>query len=70
MMARYRSYRSLSVVAVLLLLAAFVLLLLVAISLPIIKPIYILALQTATQVQGTTVTTQLRFGVWGVCGAK
>jgi len=63
-------YRPLSVVAVLLLLAAFVLLLLVAISLPIIKPIYILALQTATQVQGTTVTTQLRFGVWGVCGAN
>lgn len=66
-MARYRAISS---VAVFFLLAAFILLLLVAISLPIIKPIYILALQTTVQVQATTVTTQLRFGVWGVCAAK
>jgi len=66
-MARYRAISS---VAVFFLLAAFILLLLVAISLPIIKPIYILALQTTVQVQATTVTTQLRFGVWGVCAAN
>jgi hypothetical protein len=65
-----RGYRAISSVAVFFLLAAFILLLLVAISLPIIKPIYILALQTTVQVQATTVTTQLRFGVWGVCAAK
>jgi len=65
-----RRYRAISFVAVFFLFAAFLLLLLVAISLPIIKPIYILALQTTVQVQATTVTTQLRFGVWGVCGAN
>ncbi|KAF8633405.1 hypothetical protein AX17_004576 [Amanita inopinata Kibby_2008] len=63
-------HRALASFAIFLLLAAFVLLLLVAISLPIIKPIYILALQATTHVQGTVVATQLRFGVWGVCAAN
>ena len=63
-------YRTVSSIVIFLLLAAFVPLLLVAISLPILKPIYILALQTTAQVQTTTVATELRFGVWGVCAAK
>ncbi|PFH52172.1 hypothetical protein AMATHDRAFT_74453 [Amanita thiersii Skay4041] len=63
-------HRAIASISVSLLLAAFVLLLLVAISLPIIKPIYILALQSTIQVQHTTVATELRFGVWGVCAAN
>ncbi|KAF8627663.1 hypothetical protein AX15_004354 [Amanita polypyramis BW_CC] len=63
-------YRVVSSAAVFLLLAAFVPLLLVAISLPIVKFIYILALQTTTQVQTTTVATELRLGVWGICAAN
>ncbi|KAK2463094.1 hypothetical protein APHAL10511_004749 [Amanita phalloides] len=64
------SYRAASSIAVFLLLAAFVLLLLVGISLPIVKSIYILALQTTVQVQAATVKTELRFGVWGICAAN
>lgn len=48
---------------------AFVIMLFVSLSLPIIKDIYILDLQ-ATPFQGlpaTNTATRLRFGVWGVC---
>ncbi|KAA1470406.1 hypothetical protein DENSPDRAFT_836190 [Dentipellis sp. KUC8613] len=52
-----------------LLFSAFVLFLLVAISLPIIKPIYLLQIEaTPVGVQPATSTGDLlRFGVWGVC---
>ncbi|KAH7329828.1 SUR7/PalI family-domain-containing protein [Rhizoctonia solani] len=47
---------------------AWVLLLLVSISLPIIKPIYILEVDAVTtpSVQ-TSIATSIRFGVWGMC---
>lgn len=63
-----QGYRIISVVACLLLLASFILLLLVGLSLPIIKPIYLVVLQSAANAgPATRVATQLRFGVWGVC---
>lgn len=52
-----------------LLLCAFILFLLVALSLPIIKPIYLLQLDgiiTNNQPE-TSIGTQVRFGVWGLC---
>lgn len=51
-----------------LLFSAWVLLLLVSISLPIIKPIYILEVDAVTtpSVQ-TSIATSIRFGVWGMC---
>ncbi|KAF8678790.1 Dynactin, subunit p25 [Rhizoctonia solani] len=51
-----------------LLFSAWVLLLLVSISLPIIKPIYILEVdaKVSPSVQ-TSIATSIRFGVWGMC---
>lgn len=51
-----------------LLFSAWVLLLLVSLSLPIIKPIYILEVdaKVAPTVQ-TSIATSIRFGVWGMC---
>ncbi|KAI0050823.1 hypothetical protein FA95DRAFT_1555321 [Auriscalpium vulgare] len=52
-----------------LLLAAFILYLLAALSLPIIKGIYLLQLNAVpSQVEPlTSIGTELRFGVWGFC---
>ncbi|CAE7228490.1 unnamed protein product [Rhizoctonia solani] len=51
-----------------LLFSAWVLLLLVSLSLPIIKPIYILEVdaKVSPEVQ-TSIATSIRFGVWGMC---
>jgi hypothetical protein len=53
------------------LIAAFVLFLFVALSLLIIKTIFLLQLDghTASNVPATSVGTELRFGVWGFCAA-
>ncbi|KAI0822232.1 hypothetical protein BC628DRAFT_1293096, partial [Trametes gibbosa] len=51
------------------LLASFVLFLLVGLSLPIIKSIYLFTIKFATNPSQpvTSVATQLRLGVWGIC---
>ena len=56
----------------LILLAAFVLYLLPALSLPIIKPVYLLQINfnTAADQPTTSVATNLRFGVWGFCASS
>ncbi|KIP03724.1 hypothetical protein PHLGIDRAFT_227246 [Phlebiopsis gigantea 11061_1 CR5-6] len=65
-------FRGASIAAFLLLLAAFVLYLLAALSLPIIKPIYLLQINFATPADQppTSVATNLRFGVWGFCASS
>lgn len=67
-----KRYTVLVVAATLLLLAAFILQLLVALSLPIIKPVYLLAVvSTRTdEIVPTSIATQLRFGVWGYCATS
>lgn len=51
---------------------AFVLYLLPALSLPIIKPVYLLQINFATAANqpSTSVATNLRFGVWGFCASS
>ncbi|KAI0261267.1 SUR7/PalI family-domain-containing protein [Gloeopeniophorella convolvens] len=52
--------------------AAFVLFLLVGLSLPIIKPIYLLQVdaRTSSLQPETSIGTELRFGVWGFCATS
>lgn len=53
-----------------LLFGAFLLFLLVALSLPILKSIYLLEIRSKTSQIETTVATRLRFGVWGFCASR
>jgi len=63
-----KAYRKLSITCVFLLLAAFILLMLVGLSLPIVRPIYIIEVYAPpTSQPATSTATSLRFGVWGVC---
>lgn len=65
------AYRLISTISFLCLLGAFILMLLVALSLPIIKAIYLLEVQAVTTDQpATSIATELRFGVWGVCATR
>ncbi|KAL0579603.1 hypothetical protein V5O48_002375 [Marasmius crinis-equi] len=51
--------------------SAFVLLILVGLSLTIIKPIYIIRVYSVRTGQpATSLATELRFGVWGVCASS
>jgi len=62
------AYRILSYICIGLLFTAFLLSLLVGLSLPIIKPIYLLRFySTRTGQPVTSIATELRFGVWGAC---
>jgi len=62
------AYRIVSYICIGLLFTAFLLSLLVGVSLPIIKPIYLLRFYSVRTGQpDTSVATELRFGVWGVC---
>lgn len=64
-------FRFAAVTCFLVLLFAFVLYLLPALSLPIIKPIYLLQINFNTANQPpTSVATNLRFGVWGFCASS
>ncbi|KAI0082822.1 hypothetical protein K474DRAFT_30682 [Panus rudis PR-1116 ss-1] len=65
-------YRWTSIWAFIFLLAAFILLLLVALSLPIIKAIYLFVLDFGTEPGQplTSIATDLRFGVWGFCASS
>jgi len=61
-------YQIVSIVSCALLFTAFLFLLLVALSLPIIKTIYLVKLTSeAVEASPLSIATQLRFGVWGVC---
>lgn len=64
-----RHHRIISTSAFLLLFVSFLLFLLVALSLPIIKDIYLLTLQATVNLNQptTSIGTELRFGIWGVC---
>jgi len=64
-------HKLVSTVSAILLVGAFVLLLLVAISLPILKPVYLLSVKsTVTGEVPTSIATELRFGVWGLCATS
>ncbi|KAK0226348.1 actin cortical patch SUR7/pH-response regulator pali [Armillaria fumosa] len=65
-------YREISIVSLVLLFIAFLLLLLVGISLTIIKAVYLIRVySTATSDEPvTSIATELRFGVWGVCATS
>ncbi|TCD60790.1 hypothetical protein EIP91_009519 [Steccherinum ochraceum] len=72
---RYRplaQYKCVSATASLFLLAAFALYLVVALSLPIIKPIYLFVIKFNTQPNQppTSIATDIRFGVWGFCASS
>ncbi|KAJ3720086.1 hypothetical protein EV361DRAFT_142221 [Lentinula raphanica] len=62
-----RAYRTISLICVFLLFSAFVLLLLVGVSLPIVHPVYIMRVYATPTGPETSLDTELRFGVWGVC---
>ncbi|KIM82565.1 hypothetical protein PILCRDRAFT_820423 [Piloderma croceum F 1598] len=64
-----RHHRIISASSFFLLSASFALFLLVALSLPIIKDIYLFTLEATLDpnLPSTNIGTQLRFGVWGVC---
>jgi hypothetical protein len=65
---RHRCSTFLSVV---LLFTAFLLFLLVSLSLPIIKPIYLFSVKSATtRTEDLSLAQELRFGVWGVCAVS
>lgn len=67
-----RLHTGIVVTAIALLLIAFVLLLLVSISLPIVKAVYLFTLQAkdAEDLQPTSIGTEVRFGVWGYCATR
>ncbi|KAF7346261.1 hypothetical protein MSAN_01853300 [Mycena sanguinolenta] len=62
------AYQLLSYICIGLLTTACLFSLLIGLSLPIIKQIYLLKVSSTSQGQpATSVATELRFGVWGVC---
>lgn len=67
-----RRHATVVFIAIVLLAVAFVLLFLVSVSLPIIKAVYILALQAkgVEDLLPTDVGTEVRFGVWGYCATR
>ncbi|OCB85105.1 hypothetical protein A7U60_g7730 [Sanghuangporus baumii] len=64
-----RKYTFLIVLTLLVLFTAFILQLLVALSLLIIDPVYLLSVVSTTRddLPPTAIATELRFGVWGYC---
>jgi len=64
------AYRIISLTSCAVLFVAFLLFLLVGLSLTIIKPIFLLSIRsTAIEQQLTSIATELKFGVWGVCAS-
>ncbi|CAA7258977.1 unnamed protein product [Cyclocybe aegerita] len=66
----FARYRIISILSSILLFSAFILLLLVGLSLTIIKPIYLLIFRSTVGGQPLSIATELRFGVWGVCASS
>ncbi|KAJ6508856.1 hypothetical protein C8R45DRAFT_815802, partial [Mycena sanguinolenta] len=65
------AYQLLSYICIGLLSTASLLSFLVGLSLPIIKQVYLLKLSSTSQGQpATSVATELRFGVWGLCANR
>lgn len=70
-MKPFASHSVVSSISFVLLLSAFILLLLVAVSLPILKPVYLLSVESiVTGDVQTSIATELRFGVWGFCASR
>jgi len=67
-----RQHTGIVTTAIALLVIAFVLLLLVSISLPIVKAVYLFTLQAkdAEDLLPTSIGTEVRFGVWGYCATS
>lgn len=64
-------HRFISVVSCVLLLASTILLLLVSVSSPILKPVYLASIESILAKEDlTSATTELRFGVWGLCATS
>ncbi|KAL0955836.1 hypothetical protein HGRIS_002038 [Hohenbuehelia grisea] len=64
-------HRVVSGLAFTLILAAFLLMLLVSVSLPVVKSIYLLSVKADVRaLPFTSVATELRFGVWGLCATS
>lgn len=64
-------YRCASVTTFIILFCAFVLYLLVALSLPVIKAVYLFQLNfTSANQPPTSIATNFRFGVWGFCASS
>ena len=65
-------YRYISATACISLLLAFALYLVVALSIPIIKPVYLFIIDFNTQPDQppTSIATDVRFGVWGFCASS
>jgi hypothetical protein len=62
------AYRIVSLTSCILHFVAFLLFLLVALSLTIIKPIFLFSIRfTLIAQQLSSIATKLRFGVWGFC---
>jgi hypothetical protein len=65
-------YRYISTAAFFLLLVAFIIFLLVALSMPIIKTIFLLEIIAMTDPKqpATSIATTIKFGVWGLCATR
>jgi hypothetical protein len=64
------AYRIISLTSCILHFVAFLLFLLVGLSLPIIKPIFLFSIRSTLIVQQPlSIATKLRFGVWGFCAS-
>jgi type IV secretory pathway component VirB8 len=65
-------YSYISFAAFLILLVAFIIFLIVALSLPIIKTVYLLKFSALPNpnLPQTDIATTLKFGVWGVCATR
>ena len=66
----FAHYPTISFASFLSLSTAFILLLLVALSIPIIKTIALLTITSTAKGIQTGIATQLRFGVWGFCASR
>lgn len=66
------AYRKISLAACILLLGAALMLLLIGLSMPITKAVYIIRVYATTtdHLPETSLATELRFGVWGFCAMR
>ncbi len=69
---RIYRHRRVALAIHLLLFVSFILLLLVAISMSILTPVYLMSVHATPQKgqPATSIATELRFGVWGFCATR
>ncbi|KAH8827918.1 hypothetical protein DL96DRAFT_1600874 [Flagelloscypha sp. PMI_526] len=65
-----KEHRLISLICLAFLATSWLMYLLVSISLPIVKAIYLVRVYAITNVPVTSIATELRFGVWGVCASS